>query len=55
MERLRLRREALELVAIATEETDPAERRRLFTKARALTERADREYGCEPLTDKPVC
>jgi|tagenome__1003787_1003787.scaffolds.fasta_scaffold18931599_2 hypothetical protein len=56
MERLRLRRMALELVADAIEAIDPAERRHLLAQARVLTERAD-QYGSElsePLTDGPI-
>jgi hypothetical protein len=47
MERLRLRRMALELVADAVETTDPAETLRLLARARVLTERADRKYGSD--------
>jgi hypothetical protein len=49
VKRLRLRREALELVASAIEATDPAECMRLLVQARVLSETADREYGSDPL------
>ena len=41
-ERLRLRLRAAELITSAMEAADPAERERLFAKARALIARADR-------------
>ena len=54
MDRLRLRRLALELVAESIDATCPKECLRLLAEARVLSEKADREYGAEPLPDEPI-
>jgi hypothetical protein len=54
MERLRLRRKALELIAKSIDATDAEESLRLSVEAQALIAKADREYGAEPLPDEPI-